>query len=156
MKFWSEVGPPADPSDRDITPKCPGRTKLVVPAASAVAATAAKAASATEAAEPTATAEAVAAAKAAEAAEAGGASTEAAEATRAFGTFVTAAEPAEAGAAGIGRPRHARRTDSRALRNPRWALGTRHSRSRHAGRLHAWHARCLRGLHARHVPWRVG
>jgi hypothetical protein len=80
---------------------------------------------------------------------------------------VTAAEPAEAGAAGIGRPRHARRTDSRALRNPRWALGTRHSRSRHAGRLHAghprclrslhaWHARCVGSLHARHVPWRVG
>jgi hypothetical protein len=82
---------------------------------------------------------------------------------------VAAAEPAEAGAAGIGRPRHTtRRTDPRALRDPRWTLDTRHARrrgrirsvhARHtrcARSLHARHARCLRSLHARHVPWRVG
>jgi hypothetical protein len=85
---------------------------------------------------------------------------------------VTAAEPAEAVVGTvIGRAWHGRRTDSRALRDARWTVGTRHAwrrgriRSVHARHtrhprclrsLHARHTRCVRSLQSRHVPWRVG
>ena len=105
-------------------------------AAATVAATATKAAAAAEPAPKPP--RSVAAAEAAEAAEAVVASTEAAEASA---TLVTAAEPAEAVVGTvIGRAWHRRRTDSRALRDGRWTLGSRL----------AHNPRCLRSLHARH------
>jgi hypothetical protein len=100
-----------------------------------MAATAAEATAPAEAATKAAAAEAAGTTEAAEAAgaatEATGAATEdTGTSTEATGTLVTAAEPAKpvVGTA-IGRPLHGRRTDSRALRDRRWTLETRHARN---------------------------